>query len=101
MLVRPHAMRRLRPITTAGRPGIVAPVTVKPGLSIATRYHRAGARNVRWGSLARIGLPERVRAGPITHEFDARLIAEASRISAASAGMCGISLAASRAVGRA
>ena len=94
-------MRRLRPITTAGRPGIVAPATVKPGLSMAARYHRAGARSVRWGSLARIGLPERVRAGPMTHEFDARLIDAASRIAAASTGMRGTSASASLTLGSA
>src|SRR5260221_9730125 len=101
MLVRPHAMRLLRPSTTPGSPGIVAPATVSVGVSIAARYHSAGARSVRCGSLASSGLPDFDRDGPITHEFEARLMATASRISAASAGIAGISDAARRAVGSA
>ena len=57
VLVTPQAVSLLRPTTTTGMPGMVAPMTLNPGAERWARYQVVGAVSLRWGSLARIGFP--------------------------------------------
>ena len=54
-----------------GTPGTVAPARVSSGVSMRARYQSPGARNPRWGSLARIGLPVSVRDPATAQTLDA------------------------------
>ena len=42
VVVKVQAMERLRPTTTNGTPGAVAPTSVLPGVSIRARYQMPG-----------------------------------------------------------
>src|SRR5712692_9013419 len=66
----PHAMKRLRPRTTAGVPGSVPPITSKSPADMWARYQVDGSRVPRCGSLARSGLPEAVIVPSTTQLFE-------------------------------
>ena len=63
-------MNRLRPSTTAGVPGIVAPIVSKSPPATCTRYQVEGSRVLRCGSLASSGLPLAVSVPSTTQLFD-------------------------------
>ena len=67
----PQAIWPFWPRIVSGTPGTVAPVEAKFGVTIRARYQIPGAENSRWGSFARIGIPDFVRVPEITHAFDA------------------------------
>src|SRR3954467_476535 len=71
-LVSPHAMYLLRPITTAGAPGSVAPITSKSPAERCARYHSDGICASRCGSLASSGLPEAVIVPSTTQLLEPR-----------------------------
>src|SRR6185312_5238082 len=58
--VSPHAMYLFRPMTTAGAPGSVAPMTSKSPADRCARYQSDGICASRCGSLASSGLPDAV-----------------------------------------
>ena len=69
-LVSPQAMKRLRPIATAGVPGSVAPMTSKSPADRCARYQSDGICAPRCGSLASSGLPLAVIVPSTTQLFD-------------------------------
>ncbi len=56
-LVTPQATARFLPMTMPGAPATDAPTASMPGACRPQKYHVAGSRAARWGSLARIGRP--------------------------------------------
>ena len=72
MLVKPQATPEVRPSTTAGKPGKVAPITSSAGHGPSAgackcaKYQMAGALSARCGSLASKGLPLTVRVPGMT-----------------------------------
>ena len=73
VVVRPHAIRSLWPMTTNGTPATVAPAISRPGVSRRARYQMSGAPNGRCGSLARSGLPLALWRASTTQLFEACL----------------------------
>src|SRR3990172_10719472 len=59
--VTPQAAKPLWPALTAGVPTSEAPATDHLGVRRWARYQWGGRPGARWGSLARMGLPETVR----------------------------------------
>ncbi len=70
VFVKPQAILSLRPRTTLGMPGSVAPITFRPGADRCAKYHNAGADNPRCGSFASSGLPLVVNAPDTAQLFD-------------------------------
>ena len=64
------AMKRFRPMATAGAPGSVAPITSKSPADMCARYQSDGTCVPRCGSLARSGFPLAVRVPSTTQLFD-------------------------------
>ena len=53
----------MRPVSTAGTPGMVPPITPPEASSIRARYHSDGAVSATCGSFASSGAPAAVRSG--------------------------------------
>ncbi len=70
VFVAPHATWSLRPMTTNGMPGNVAPITFVVGVDTCARYQIDGAVSDRCGSFASSGLPDAVRAPDTTQSFE-------------------------------
>ena len=68
--MKPQAIRSLRPSTTNGTAGSVAPITLRSGASRCARYHTPGAVRWRCGSFASSGAPVAVRLPATTHSFE-------------------------------
>ena len=58
------------PITTPGRPGMLAPARCRPGASMRAKYQSAGVDSFRCGSLASSGLAVVVRLPASTQLFE-------------------------------
>src|ERR1043166_735145 len=73
-LVSPQAMYLLRPITIAGAPGSVAPITSKSPADRCARYHSDGICASRCGSFASSGFPEAVIVPSTTQLLEPRAL---------------------------
>src|SRR5204863_222533 len=67
--VTPQAANPLCPMPNPGVPTSMAPAASHSGVRAWARYHGGGAVGARCGSLARMGLPDRVRLPAITQLF--------------------------------
>src|SRR5438067_7274995 len=78
-------MNQLRPSTTAGPPGSVAPTTSTSPAERCARYQIDGRRVPRCGSLASSGLPVAVSAPSTTQLFEpsASVVPPSSRLATA------------------
>src|SRR5215475_4432540 len=72
-------MNRLRPMTTAGVPGSVAPMTSNSPAERCARYHNDGICASRCGSLARSGLPDSVIVPSTTQLLEPRALPKDGR----------------------
>src|SRR3954469_21548662 len=70
-------MNRLRPRTTAGAPGSVAPMISKSPPDTCARYQVDGTCALRCGSLASSGLPDAVNVPSTTQLFEPSASADA------------------------
>src|ERR1700677_4076783 len=71
VVVKVQAISRLRPSTTNGTPGAVAPTRVVPGVSIRARYQMPGKLNARCGSPASNGDPVALCAASTAQALEA------------------------------
>src|SRR5580658_8780652 len=71
VVVKVQATSRLRPSTTKGTPGAVAPASTEPGVSIRTRYQMPGKLNAKCGSPASNGAPVALCAPSTAQELEA------------------------------
>src|SRR5215467_5235126 len=78
-LVSPQAMNLLRPMTTAGVPGSVAPMTSNSPADKCARYHNDGICASRCGSFARSGLPVAVIVPSTTQLLEPRALPKEGR----------------------
>src|SRR5262245_4639302 len=78
-LVSPQAMNLLRPMTTAGVQGRVAPMTSNSPEDTCARYHNAIICASRCGAFASSGLPEAVIVPSTTQLLEPRALPNEGR----------------------